>query len=293
MRIVKSMVMLPGTWICLLVAATVAADEPTKPSNNGWVLLFNGKDLTGWETSLGVPPGEKKSLGRNNDPKKVFQVVQEDGEPAIRISGELVGGLTTLKEFENYHLQLEFKWGEKRFAPRAKSPRDSGIFYHGQGDYDASTGWFESVQFGLLEGGETGDFWNVGGALGTRIRVDVEAADIAAKDRRYPEQSIRFKPGGRKHTAITASIANGKDNEKPVGQWNRLELICVGQTSVHVVNGTANLVLTNIRRNVNGREESLSRGRIQLQSEGAEVHFRRLRMKAIPEIPAEYRPEQK
>src|SRR5262249_14289900 len=84
-------------------------------------------------------------------------------------------------------------------------------------------------------------------------------------------------------------ILNGDDNEKPRGRWNKLELICVGQTGVHVVNGTVNLVLTNIRRVVDGKEEPVSRGRIQLQSEGAEVYYRNIRLRPIKKIPAEIR----
>src|SRR5262249_55418687 len=43
----------------LLVAALAAPSD--KPADD-WVSLFNGKDLRGWETSLGVPAGEKKPI---------------------------------------------------------------------------------------------------------------------------------------------------------------------------------------------------------------------------------------
>lgn len=265
------------------------ADEGTsdKSKEGGWVSLFNGKDLTGWETCLGVPTGEKEPIGRNRDPKQVFTVVQVDGEPAIRISGESLGGLATLKEFGDYHLELEFKWGEKCFAPRADLPRDSGLLYHGVNGYNRASGWLESLEFGILEGGETGDFWSVPGEHGVRVLVDVEGDDIPAGKRRYPEESIKHRPGGKKYIGTTAGILNSDDNEKPRGQWNKLELHCLGQTSVHVVNGTVNLVLTNARRKIDGREEPLSRGRIQSQSEGAEVYFRRIRLRSIHAVPAE------
>jgi hypothetical protein len=274
--------LLSGLGSLLLAGLALAADDD-------WTVLFNGRDLTGWETHLGVPAGEKRPLGRNHDPKKVFQVVREDGEPALRISGEVLGGLATLREYGDYHLELEFKWGRQRFAPRAELPRDSGLFYHGVGSPDAGTGWFESLQLGILEGGETGDLWIVPGAGGAHIRVDVEGEDIPPAKRRYPEQPIRYRPGGKPFVGITAAILNSQDNEKPRGQWNKLELICLGQTAIHVVNGTVNMVLTNCRRSLDGREEPLVRGRLQLQSEGAEVFFRRLRLRPIREIPAAYR----
>src|SRR5262245_13751219 len=97
--------------IPVAIAPAAAGDAPKTAE---WISLWSGKDLAGWETCLGIPVGEKNPpIGRNKDPKKVFQVVQLDGEPALRISGEMLGGLATLQEFDNYLLELEFKWGEK------------------------------------------------------------------------------------------------------------------------------------------------------------------------------------
>src|SRR5688500_1159356 len=96
-----------AVFVLLVAGSTFAADE--------WAPLFNGKNLSGWETFLGTPPGGKEPIGPNRNPKGVFSVVEVDGKPALRISGEGLGGIATLKEYENYHLELEFKWGEKRF----------------------------------------------------------------------------------------------------------------------------------------------------------------------------------
>jgi hypothetical protein len=269
-------------------AAEDTAPTPHARKDGGWVSLFSGRDLSGWETCLGTPPSEKGPLGVGHDPKRVFQVVVEDGEPAIRISGEVLAGLATKKEFGNYWLQLEFKWGEKRFPPRADLPRDSGLLYHGVDGCNPATGWLESAEFGILEGGETGDFYSVPGRHGMRVLVDVRGQDIPPRDRRYPEQSIRHRPGGRQYSGTTAGILNSDDNEKPRGRWNTLELLCLGQEALHVVNGSVNLVLTNFRRHLEGREVPLTSGRLQLQSEGAEVFFRRIRIRPIREIPLEY-----
>ncbi len=186
--------------VLLAAGQATAADE--------WTPLFNGKDLSGWETFLGTPPGAKELFGRNRDPKSVFSVVEVDGAPALRISGEGLGGVATLAEYENYHLELEFKWGEKRFAPRANEPRDSGLLYHATGDYHPTTGWLESVEFGILEGGETGDFWSVPGPRGARIIVDLEGEDVPAAKRRYPnaggEVARRRKEVQRRRTACGA-----------------------------------------------------------------------------------------
>jgi hypothetical protein len=267
-----------GLCLILVTAGPAAGDE-------GWVSLFNGKDLDGWEVCVGG--GEPFAPGR--DPKGMFSVVREDGGPTLRISGDGLGGVSTLKAYGDYHLELEFKWGEKRFPPRANEPRDSGLLYHAASDYNPTTGWLESVEFGILEGGETGDFWSVLGSHGERIIVDVEGDDIPTAQRRYPTEPIRWRPGGKTYVGTKLGILNGDDNEKPRGRWNKLDLICVGQTGVHVVNGTVNLVLTEIRRQVGERAEPVTRGRIQLQSEGAEVFYRNIRLRPIKEIPAEFR----
>ena len=117
----------------------------------------------------------------------VFQVVALDGEPAIRISGEVYGGLATKEEFGNYWLQLEFKWGERRFPATCGTHRATAgrcCITAGKG-YSPGSGWLESVEFGILEGGETGDFYSVPGRHGVRILVDVQGEDIPPRERRH------------------------------------------------------------------------------------------------------------
>src|ERR1043166_5564030 len=94
----------------------LAADDD---NNAGLIRLFNGRDLEGFDTFL-------KTKGLNNDPEKVFQV--QDG--MLHISGAEFGYVITKKEYENYYLRAEFKWGESTYAPRAGKARDSGILFH-------------------------------------------------------------------------------------------------------------------------------------------------------------------
>ena len=108
---------------------------------NEWTSLFNGEDLTGWYTYQKSPeptsevPGLARddegkyteAIGLNNDPLNVFTVVMEENEPAIRMSGEVFGILVTNKEFENFHLKVQFKWGDEKWPPRKNEKMDSGI----------------------------------------------------------------------------------------------------------------------------------------------------------------------
>lgn len=260
--------------VTLLCSAAASAGEAKAIS------LFNGKDLAGWDTWLGKPYKGDKAVGLNIDPDKVYTVVEVDGKPAIRISGQTFGALTTKEEFENYHFTLEFKWGEKRWPPREKAVRDSGLLYHCVGEHGAqSSFWMRSQELQIQEK-DCGDYWSVAGAL-----IDVEAE---RKDGKGP---FLYQKGAPKRTFGTKEngtrVVKNPDNEKPTGQWNTIELYCFGQTSVHVVNGKVNMILTGSRQVVAGKEIALTRGKIQIQSEGAEVFYRNITLRPIKGLPAD------
>ena len=126
-------------------------DNSNTTTKNATIQLFNGQNLDGWYTFL-------KDRGRNNDPKKVFTV----NNGLIQITGEEWGCIITEKEYENYHLTVEFKWGEKTFGSRIDKARDSGILLHSIGEDGAHGGiWMNSIECQIIEGG-TGDFIVVG-----------------------------------------------------------------------------------------------------------------------------------
>jgi hypothetical protein len=77
-----------------------------------------------------------------------------DGHPAIRISGEVFGELRTKESFSNYHLRLQFKWGEKKWPPRdaAATPRDSGLLYHvHSAPVEGGRLWARSIELQIQE----------------------------------------------------------------------------------------------------------------------------------------------
>ena len=285
-RRMAALAMLSSAWWLAVVepGAGAVVDEAA------WTSLFNGKDLEGWETWLGKPhraidvPGQPRDeqgeyagpVGLGKDPKGVFSVVKVDGKPAIRISGEVWGALTTLEEHGDYHLRFAFKWGRKKWPPREDTVRDSGCLYHCVGPHGAgSTHWMKSFEIQVQEG-DCGDFWSVAGVL-----ADVEAV---RKDPADPASDLVYRKGAPKVVA-TRRVIKGHDKEKPTGEWNTLEVYAAGQTSVHVVNGEVNMVLTGLRHTVDGREVPLTRGRIQFQSEAAEVFYRDIQIRPIGEVP--------
>ncbi len=62
------------------------------------------------------------------------------------------------------------------------------------------------------------------------------------------------------------------DVEKPPGEWNRMEVICDGDSITYIVNGCV----------VNaGTKASLTAGKILFQSEGAEIFFRKIEVRPL------------
>jgi hypothetical protein len=146
----------------LASVGAAAAETPRGGAGEPWRPLFNGRDLSGWDTWLGIPHPSVQGLDRprnaegkyteplglNVDPKHVFTVVSTDGAPAIRISGEIFGALTSRDEFDDFHVRLELKWGEKKWPPKAEVVRDSGLLYYAvgeQGGADNRT-WMRSLE---------------------------------------------------------------------------------------------------------------------------------------------------
>ena len=276
---------LRGLLAAPLLAPSGFGEGLVQPSG-GWTSLFNGRDLTGWETFLGKPhasvdlPGPRdakgehvNAVGVDTDPRRVFSVVPLDGRPAIRISGEIYGALTTGAELENYHLRFQFKWGEKRWPPREDKIRDTGCCYHAVPPHGASYGfWMRSCEFQIQEG-EVGDFYSLAGVI-----VDVEAVPQNPAD---PKSEYLYTPGARPVIGHTRRVIKSSTSERPFGEWNTLDLYCFGQRSVHVVNGRAVMRLSGIRQPTPSGEAPLTRGRLQLQSEGGEVFFRDIEVRPI------------
>ena len=96
-------------------------------------------------------------------------------------------------------------------------------------------------------------------------------------------QQYTFREGGKPGRHC---IKNG-DAELASGAWNTLELYTHGDTSVHVVNGKVMMVLTHSGQSDNGVITPLTKGKLQIQSEGAEVFYKNIMITPIESIPTE------
>lgn len=145
----------------------------------------------------------------------------------VHISGNPFGYMRTKKTYSDYKLHVEWRWPAEA--------TNSGVWVHAQ---LPDTIWITGVEL-QLKAGNAGDFACVG-------KIDMkERTDKTSKGR------------------MIKKIA--ESSEKPVGEWNNMDVICKANTIEVTVNG----VLQN-----KGTEVSVNKGSICLQSEGKEIEFR-------------------
>jgi hypothetical protein len=135
----------------------------------------------------------------------------------------------------------------------------------------------ESQECQLIEGG-CGDFIMVGGK---------NQPSLTCETRLGPDQQFYYHKGGTPTTRNSGrynwwgrdpgwkDVLGFQDRfgiEKPHGEWNRMEVICDGDTITNILNG----FVVNV-----GTKSSLTRGKILFQSEGAEILFQKIEIRPL------------
>lgn len=246
-----------------------ARDSAISPTD-GPIKLFNGRNFEGFYTWI-------KDL-KYADWNKIFTV--EDG--MIHVSGDGYGGLITNHEYRDYHLVIEFKWGEKTWGTRVDRARDSGILLHCWGpDGGYSNTWMASIEAQIIEGG-VGDILVLSGT--DPITGQVLPTSLTAEITKDRDGEKVWKKGGERITLSSGRINwygrdedwadkigfRGKnDVESPLGEWTKLEVIADGGHLIYKVNG----IVVN-----EAFEAKPSFGKILLQTEQAEMFVRRFEL---------------
>jgi hypothetical protein len=244
--------------------------------------LFNGRDLAGFSTWLGPDKKGAKPIGFNRDPNHVFQVTKNH---LLRISGQTDGMLFTRQGYHDYALTIEYRWGDETAPSRRKKARTSGLLLHLSGK-PADPHSRMAIQCQIREG-TTGDFALFGqphqGA--PSLTVEVDRRQILSGKRQAT--LLTYRPGAPVATISTGFVARwhhdeqwrdvkgfrGQDElERPAGQWNTLECVCQGDRITTRLNGQTVNAATGVRP---------LRGRIGLQSAGAEIFFRRIELQQL------------
>jgi hypothetical protein len=100
------------------------------------------------------------------------------------------------------------------------------------------------------------------------------------------EKCFIWEPGTARVTT-GEGITSLLDPEKP-GAWNVCEVVAWGNVGLHLLNGQVVLALTNPRyKDKEGREHRLTAGKLQIQSEAAEIYYRKIEVQPISELPPE------
>ncbi len=256
-------------FIILIVFFVFNSCETEKP----WQPLFNGENLDNWDKYLGTPLKGFDSLAQVATIDKVFSVVEENGEKLIRISGEINGSLATRDTFANYHLQLVFKWGDEVYTTR-----NSGLLHHSFGEFGEALGtWMTNIECQLMHE-RMGDTYLMNNTYCETSVVEVENGFKYSKEGEVKKFGKEYNGQG---------IKKAVDAEKPIGEWNTIDLYTVGRTTVHVVNGQVTMVNNSTGKVEDGQVIPISSGKIQLQSEGGELFVKTFQIKPIKEIPEE------
>jgi hypothetical protein len=269
----------------LFAAATASAGSPAwrdlldqKLSRFDIWLSYRGDQIM--SVLKGNPQG-LKPLGLNPPGQDVFTVKMDGAEPVLRVSGEYYGCLVTRESFSNYHFRVQFKWGEKKWEPRLQELKDSGILYHSRGAFgvDYWKSWALSHEFQVIEHG-LGEYWTQA----------TSAIDLRAFPRKEGEEAPRWNPSAPWMEFVSPNnhALAGSDEDRP-GEWNQLDLVCIQDRCLHIVNGRVVMALKNARYKEGERWVPMTGGSLQFQSEAAEVFYRRFQIRTLDAMPAEYR----
>ncbi|MCA9238917.1 MAG: DUF1080 domain-containing protein [Planctomycetales bacterium] len=210
------------------------------------ILLFNGADLSGW--TIDAP-----ELDKNPDAQKPFIV-----RNGLLVSLGTPGGhLVTEKSYRDYRLEVEYRFSGK--------PGNCGVLVHASKPR-ALYGMFPQSVEVQMQHEHAGDFWC--------IQEDIAVPDMVK--RRGPREKWGGADGDARRIE---NLTNG--SEKPVGEWNRMVIECLGDEIKVWVNGD----LVN-----HGHDCTARGGKIALQAEGSEVEFRKVALTPIKKLSADAPP---
>lgn len=202
--------------------------------------LFNGKNLEGWHAD--VP-----AMDKNPDARMPFIV--RDG---LLVSLGTPGGhLITDASYENFRLELEYRFAGK--------PGNCGALVFASTPRALYDMFPKSIEVQMMHT-NAGDFWC--------IQEDIVVPDM--EKRRGPRE--KWGVNGDKLRRIP-NLTDG--SEKPVGEWNKMTIECLGNSiKVWVNDDFVNY----------GYDATASKGQIALQAEGSEVEFRKVALTPIKKL---------
>lgn len=201
--------------------------------------LINGTDLSGWH--IDVP-------AMDINPDTINPFIIRDG--MLVTLGEPIGHIITDEEYENYRLEVEYRFPE--------GAGNGGVMLHSSTLRAVNDLFPQSLEVQMMHE-NVGDFWC--------FQEDITVPNM--EKRRGPKENWGSTDG------TLRNIKKLVDAENPVGEWNNLVIECVGDEVKVWLNDT----LVNYGYNCTSQK-----GKIALQSEGSEIEFKRVELTPITEI---------
>jgi hypothetical protein len=183
------------------------------------------------------------------DPKAGMEDVWSVRDGVLVCKGEPLGFLQTTAEYVSFKLVVEWRWPEGAAARLGKTP-NSGVLLRVSGEPKPIPRAYEAQ----LQSGSAGDLYGFWG-----LPLEGDAAR-------------RREAKGNAMLGDMVGFTKAEAAEKPEGEWNVYEIVVDGPSIVVHVNG----------KKVNEAQgAAVLPGRIGLQSEGGEIHFRRVELTPI------------
>jgi hypothetical protein len=258
--------MKPYFLLLLLLVTGACKLQQKAQEDTGWIQLFNGKDLSGWNIKIAGYP-------LNENYKNIFSV--SDG--ILRVSyGQLdsfrgeFGHLFTLQTFSHYKLRIEYRFtGNQCPGGPEWAIRNSGAMLHAQ----------SAESMGLRQDFPVSIEAQFLGGLGTGERTTANVCTPGT------DIDIDGKPVEGHCTSSSSKTYNGD-------QWVAVEMIVLGDSIVHhVIDGDTIISYTRLRVGPEMKPEGypvadgtpLKEGHIALQAESHGVEFRKVELLDLSE----------
>ncbi len=236
-----------------------------------WRPLFNGRNLDGW-TIFEDGEGNSDPHGAIRIEKEVLHMLGPSftGPESDGKNRSSFGHIATTSIHGNYHLRMDFRFGERRFLPRALQRRNSGLLYHMAPERDRL--FPDCVEFQFEEGD-----------IGDAIMVNTKALQgpLLGGTPLWPN----YFPGMPTEYAAPQNAGGiARQWHRPAGQyerldaWNTVDLIAFDDQAAHLVNGR---IVNTLFRMIGRDGNPLTKGRIALEFEAAEVFMRNVMIRDL------------
>jgi hypothetical protein len=240
----------------------------TKPKEEKWIQLFNGKDLNDWDIKI-------KGFPLNENYKNTFRV--EDSLLKVRYDqydkfDNHFGHIFYRHPFSHYKIRVEYRFvGEQTAGGASWAYRNSGIMIHGQSaeSMELEQDFPVSIEVQLLGGNGTDERPNLNVCTpGTNIVMNGQL--------------------------VTEHCTNSKSKTCHGDQWVKVEVEVQGDSIIrHIIDGKT--VLEYTQPQLDDRDPNyakllpadgnklLKRGTISLQAESHPIDFRKVELLNLDE----------